>query len=499
MSIGMKGEELMMRAAGLLLGVLVLLASATAGLAQTPEQRGAIVHSDVFAQLADSPDGRAYVVVLLRPLLTLPTQAEVQDVQNRVLAALAVDEFEVVYQYRNFAAMTGHVNGAGLVKLETSPDVIAIGPDARGEGHLDVSVPFINADDVHALGYTGEGITVAVLDTGIDSDHPDLSDNVAAGWYHFLDGGATQGPGAEDDHGHGTNVSGIITSKGVVASVGVAPDADILAIKVLDSTASGWVSDWAAGVDYVVTHKSDYDNLCVINMSLGTNALYTDCPCNASDTWTQLLHASTQAAKNAGIVTFASSGNQGSCTSMPSPACLSSAVAVAAVYDQNLGREPNSGTYLDAYGGSWADCYDATTAGDKITCFSNRLDDCNQLAAPGRLITAPGMGGGVSTYTGTSQAAPHCAGVAALMYEKAGGCIPPNATVAIMKVTGVPTDDPCSTTPNPRRVDALGAVSAINKAGPAVSEWGLILMTLLLLTAAGILVVRPRSRFRKAV
>ncbi len=421
----------------------------------------------IYAELGDSADGAAYVIVMLKPVVAADATSKirpeaVRGVQGRVMEKLDPWEFTPVYKYENFPAMTGRVTAAGLAKLVADPEVIAVGPDALGHGHLDDSVPFIKADDVHALGYTGDGITVAVLDTGIDSNHNDLSDDLASGWYHFLSKGAYTGPGAEDDHGHGTNVSGIITSKGQVASVGVAPDADILAIKVLGSDANGWVSDWAKGVDYVVSHKNDYDNLCVINMSLGTDTLYSQCPCDNVSTYTLLLQTSLQAAKNAGIVTFASSGNDGSCTSMSSPACLSAASAVAAVYDQDLDREPDSGTYQDLWS-SFADCYDATTTGNKITCFSNR-SGCNELAAPGRRITAPGMGGGTSTYTGTSQAAPHCAGVAALMCERADALsvsLTPNKIVQIMKKTGVPTIDNCLTYPNPIRVDALAAVNAV--------------------------------------
>ncbi|MBW8039252.1 MAG: S8 family serine peptidase [Planctomycetes bacterium] len=422
----------------------------------------------VYAELQNSANGQAYVIVILKSVVPEEATSKirpeaVRQVQNRVLEKLAPGEFTPAYKYENFAAMTGRITAVGLAKLVADPEVISVGPDAMGYGHLNVSVPFINADDVHTAGYTGEGITVAVLDTGIDSNHNDLSDDLASGWYFFLSQGGYTGPGAEDDHGHGTNVSGIITSKGVVSSVGVAPDANILAVKVLGVDANGWVSDWAKGVDYVVTNKNNYNNLCAINMSLGTFTLYTQCPCDNVDAFTQLLQTSLQAAKNAGIVTFASSGNRGSCTSMSSPACLSAATAVAAVYDQDLGREPDVGTYQGAYGTSFGNCFDATTAGDKITCFSNR-SGCNELAAPGRRITAPGMGGGTSTYTGTSQASPHCAGVAALMCQKADSnniSLTPDQIVQIMKNTGVSTVDDCSTSPNPIRVDALGAINAI--------------------------------------
>ncbi len=445
------------------LGILVLAVPAT----YTEPLADGKIEAAVIEELAASSDGTSYVIVMLRRNVAeaadlTAVRPAVQATQQRVLTQVDPSGFLPVYQYQNFFAMTGHVDANGLAQLATHPDVVGIGVDARGQGHLNVSVPFIGADTAQAMGYTGSGITVAVLDTGIDSDHPDLSDNIASGWYHFLNQGGNVGPGAEDDNGHGTNVSGIITSKGVVAPIGVAPDTDILAIKVLDSSSSGWVSDWVAGVDYVVANQTAHFPLAAINMSLGTFSLFSECPCDNEDFWTQALHASIQAAKTAGIPTFASSGNNGSCSSMSSPACLSSAVAVAAVYDQNLGREPNSGTYQSNFGSSWPACFDDPTFGDLVTCFSNR-SLCNELAAPGRAITAPGLGGGTSTFTGTSQAAPHCTGVAALMWQKCSEAfvsLPATDLIQTLHSTGVPTTDPCGGAVNPVRIDAVAAVNA---------------------------------------
>jgi subtilisin family serine protease len=429
------------------------------------------IAAEVYQELEYSNDGYVYVIVMLEPVPLLPKDrmAEQQDAvyqrQDRVLTRISPGDFIASYRYKNFAAMTGLVNAQGLVTFEIDPEVLSVGLDARVVGYLEDSVPFIEADLVQNSGFTGQGITVAVLDSGIDTDHPDLSDNIAAGAWHFLYHGTDQGPGAEDDHGHGTNVSGIITSAGTVSSVGVAPDADILAVKVLDSDNQGGLTDWVAGVDYVVSVVNDYDNLCAINMSFGSNTLYSDCPCDNSTTNNQLAQVAILAARNVGIITFAASGNSGSTTSMGSPACLSSTVAVAAVYDQDLGREPDSGTYGSG-------CFDDPTYGDLITCFSNR-SGCNDLAAPGRSIAAPGMGGGTSTMTGTSQASPHSAGVAALMCQRAddlGMTLSPDDILQALRDTGHPTDDPAGTTPNPIRIDAFDAVASLNEAPEAVCQ-----------------------------
>ena len=238
------------------LGIPLAFLGVTGAFAEPPSHSEYVLKAGVIEELARSPSGDVYVVVRLRENV-IPRgvglrqkQEAVRAVQERVLRRLEPDEFEPVYQYANIAALTGRVSMNGLAKLAAHPDVAQVGLDQPGHAHLASSVPFINGNDVHDLSFTGEGLTVAVLDTGMDPNHPDLSDNIAPGAYHYLNQGGDVGAGAWNygTNAHGTNVAGIITSKGDVASKGVAPDADILAIQVLDANGNGWVSDWAAGV-----------------------------------------------------------------------------------------------------------------------------------------------------------------------------------------------------------------------------------------------------------
>lgn len=457
---------------------MLLVGTVMPALGQAPRgDPSSIVEPQVYEDLARSDDGTAYVIVILKPKPLLPRaqraqqQALVAAAQDRVLNELTPDEFKVVYRYKSFASLTGRTNATGLAKLAQHPDVESVGVDGQAQGMLAESVPFINADDVQALGLKGGDVIVAVLDSGIDTDHPDLSDHIvtAPQPYHFLGGGTNCGPGAEDDNGHGTNVAGIITSKGTVAHVGVAPDAKILPIKVLDLNNNGTMSDVVAGIDYVLSPNDpntpeDYHPY-VINLSLGSSTRYSKCPCydpndaNAP-TWLKSLATAITAARNNWTVPFAASGNNCDCESMSAPACLSGAVAVAAVYDTNYGSQ----TYFG--------CTDNTTAANQITGFSNQ-SQCNALAGPGVQITAPKMGGGTDTYTGTSQATPHCSGVAALVIDAYGWywhmSPSPEGIVNRMKNTGTATTNPCITDPNdannppnPTRVDALAAVNSLS-------------------------------------
>lgn len=418
------------------------------------------VDGDVHRALTESPTGNLYVVVMLRPVAgdMLAVEREVPRRQARVLGAIPASDFTPVYRYRTFAAMTGVVTAAGLGRLAANPEVERVLLDEAGQGGLDSSVPYIGANTTFSAGVTGDNVTVAVLDSGIDTDHVNLMDNVAPGAWHFLGGGADVGPGAEDDNGHGSNVSGIITSFGAGGNRGVAPDADILAIKVLDSFNSGFLSDWAAGVDHVVANRLSYPNLIAINMSLVSFAAYTACPCDASQ---PALQAAINAAKSVGIATFVSSGNVGLTTAMPSPACNSASIPVAAVYDQSLGREPDAGTYSGAFGSGFGNCFDANAVPGLVTCFSCR-NACNEIAAPGRSITAPYWTGGNATYTGTSQAAPHAAAVAALVREtRLDYGLPahtPDELLALLKGTGITATDLLAVQPIPKIVNALFAV-----------------------------------------
>ena len=380
-------------------------------------------------------------------------KARVAEVQERVLSALAPDDFVPVRRFAAIPAFAGTVTAAGLSRLSGLPDVVRIDLDEGGGGNLAQARPLVRADLVQSLGFTGNGVTVAILDSGADTDHPDLASSLdgqacfcSGGVGGCCPGGGTTkfGPGAaEDNHGHGSNVSGIVTSDGVVSSIGIAPDAKFVAIKVLDATNSFCCSsDVVAGLDWIIANRPDVD---IVNMSLGTAALFTG-DCDNSTAFTMAYANAINTLRNNNVATFVSTGNNGSGTQMQAPACVANAISVAAVWDSNVGPVTVLG------------CTDATTAADQITCFSNTNAQTN-LLAPGAPMTSDYLGGGLSTFYGTSQASPTAAGCAADLRQAYPGLSPATIESALVS-TGVSILNPKNGLTF-RRIDCLAAFDSL--------------------------------------
>ena len=419
------------------------------------------IEADVFAKLHSSEDGRVHVIVnLTRVEPGAPPspeiKARVKEIQDRVLARLAPGEFKMGYRVSIIAYLSGHITAAGLAKLATDPDVVGVGVPGVIRLQLNESVPFMKADQVHSLGYTGAGVTVALLDSGVDCSHPDVQGSCADGGATFL--GGQFGGGADDDIGHGTVMAAIIT-----ADNGVAPDAKVLPIKIASAALPGTVNDVVNAIDHVVDTKDAHSNLRVMNLSLDVPTLYAACPpCDPTDQDTQAFGAALDRAKAAGIITLASSGNQADCGMIGAPACVASAVAVAGVYDQ---------TYP---GLDWGVCQDLAPQPHLVVCASNRATiGCDQLGAPAYDISIDQPPPGAPT-SGTSHAVAHASGVAALMIEKAG-CpgLSPDEIAQIMDTTGTELTIMGMSCPGdevPSSIDALDAINFFSGSCSAVGH-----------------------------
>jgi subtilisin family serine protease len=372
--------------------------------------------------------------------------------------------FRVVRSFAHLPALAGYVEAGELERLAADPNVTSVELDHPGGGALRVAVPAIGADKAQAMfGVTGKGVTVGVLDTGVNTSHVDLEDSILPTQHCFTQSACppsntTEGTSAEDDNGHGSNVTGIITSNGVAAGIGFAPGASIVAVKIDDSQDRGFVSDWTAGLDWIFQNLSVL-KVRIINMSLVTDAQYaSETACDAAQT------ALGQAVKNladAGVVLFAAAGNNGSTTGIDAPACLTGVIAVGATYKSAQGPQPGSGmTYQAELGSSFGPCLDATTAFDQVTCFSNSTDRVD-IVAPGAVIISDFIGSStaLSSFVGTSQATPAAAGVAALMLE----CNPGLKAAEIkdlLQRTGVTVTDPKAV----RAVQSIRALAAVTAA-----------------------------------
>ncbi|HXI14036.1 MAG TPA: S8 family serine peptidase [Thermoanaerobaculia bacterium] len=396
-------------------------------------------------------DGKAHVVVTLRPSQSLSPLSRSADIQSS-------DGFEVVARFRHLSAIAGLVDGAGLEKLLRDDRVERIDLDVGGGGGMVESLPLVGGNIVQLKGISGRGVTVAVLDTGVNRNHPALQGRVADeqcfcrnsdGSGCCPNGQTTQsGSGAAaDDHGHGTNVTGVIASSGAGAPVGMAPGVDIIAVKVLDrNNRFVATSQILSGLDWLI---ENHPEVRVVNMSLLTEAHFPG-HCDNVAAYTRTFALAINVLRQRGASVFACSGNTGSLSSIGVPACIQNSISVGAVYDSSFG----------SYSGFCTD----TAITDKVTCFSDSSTTLD-LLAPGSRIVSAGRGVATSTYSGTSQASPHAAGAAALMLEINPG-LNPDQIEALLKTSGRSVVDQRTGVAFPRIDVAAAAEAATPVRGP---------------------------------
>lgn len=351
--------------------------------------------------VADGPIGalaplRPGVPANGRYIVVLDPSARPSVVAN---AAGVRAHFVYSHALRGFAAP---IPSHAMAFLRSDPRVLFIEPDRVAHAYpqtLPSGVDRVDADRNGVASIDGVDdrvdVDVAVIDTGIDLTHPDL--NASSDRAVDCTQGTSLRPrceaGGSDDNGHGTHVAGTIGALDDDRDVvGVAPGARVWSVKVLDATGTGYWSQILAGIDWITARA---DVIEVANMSLGSTGSDAG-GCGGSS-----LHMAICNSVAAGVVYVVAAGNEADDAANHVPAAYDEVITVSALAD------------FDGIPGGLGSATCRADQDDSFASFSNYGRDVD-LMAPGVCIRSTRLGGGTTIYSGTSMAAPHVAGAAAL-------------------------------------------------------------------------------------
>jgi subtilisin family serine protease len=350
-------------------------AAATGGCTSAQAQSGATPSAPLTASQAEAEATEEFQ--------TAPAPEADGDVQlttvERVGADLEISTVVVGSADQAADVAAAAAQGSDLLSVEASQPVVALEDDGTTRAAVANDALRSQQWALDAIAFestwtttNGAGAIVAVVDTGVQSTHPDLSGQLLPGYRFWHDStGAREGAmsPAFDDHGHGTHVAGIVAalSNNAAGVAGASPGVKILPVKVLDSQGSGWSDDVARGISWAVANGAD-----VVSLSLGGG-------------YSTAIHNAVDSAVANGVLVFAAAGNGGAGGAANYPGAEANAIAVGSV-TSSLVRSSFSttGSYLD-------------------------------IAAPGSSIQSTYPTSAYRSLSGTSMATPYAAAEGALL------------------------------------------------------------------------------------
>lgn len=428
------------------------------------------------AQADDSPatDDQAIAATELVDVIVELHPGVSDDVASAVIAEVVGNGGSVEHRYEIMQGFSGRATVVDVDRLATDPRVESVTLDASMAPFLFGAVPFVTADVVHSLGYTGRDWTVAVIDTGVETSHPMLSGTTGTGVSGrgaveacFTGSGSCPGGGSSATGAgaaapctgssfcsHGTSVSGIaagnVVIEGALEFGGLAPEAGLYPIRIASNSGQIDSSDLLAGLDHVWSQRANY-RFAAVNLSLGIPDRLFATNCDSTSPFTTAIDRLT----SAGIAVVAATGNSSQSNAVADPACVRSATAVASMYyrDYPPGFEPPG-----------------SLAPGNLDQFAN-IGPLVDLAAPGYRVRTSTTGGGYTTiigagetFSGTSAAAPVVSGVYTILRD---AC----PAASLSSITDALRSSPRSTFARDGQtfpiVDAADALSTLNPAPPA--------------------------------
>ena len=429
--------------------------------------------------------------LVINELKTFSQNAQ-NDLLNYLESKSYYNEAEIIHRFWIANVVTCMASESVIYELASRSDIARIDIDEernllsnepvasddesqsiRGTDEITYNVIKVNAPDVWALGFTGEGVIVAVIDTGVNYNHKDLADHMWEdpeypnhGWDFFNNDNDPM-----DGHSHGTHCAGTVAGDGTAGSqTGMAPDATIMALKVLGDDGNGSESGVWQAIEFTVDHGGD-----VISMSLGWQHSWNPDRPAWRTTYNNALAA--------GVIASVAAGNEDGSTSDPDDV-------------RTPGDCPPPWLNPDQTltgGVSAVVCIGATNSSDNIAYFSSRgpstwenIDPFNDYPFNPEMgllrpdVSAPGVNikscdafniNGYSFKDGTSMATPCVAGVMALLLSKNINATPADVSMALETTAldlGAAGKDNVY---GAGRVDALEAVNQINYPGPVYNSY----------------------------